>query len=89
MRTLKCLAAIFALACAGCDPPPAPKDPPPPAPVKTHSTLDIRVNEDGTSYFTLTMYSNARSPAEATQKAIRHLRDTLDGKVEEEEKQQK
>ena len=83
---MKRLLLVGMLVLAGCDVPPPPKDPPPPAPIRTHSTLSITIGEDGSSTFSFTMYSNARSSAEGVQKAIKHLQDTLEGKAEAEDK---
>lgn len=62
----------------GCDQAPPPKEIPPPAPIKTRSDLDVNIREDGSSDFNFRMHSNARSPKEATEKAIRALEQTID-----------
>lgn len=86
MKNLLMLALVL---CAGCGQPPpavdpaAPREPAPPP--KGHSSLRIDVNANDTSDFTFTMRSNARTPAEATQFAIKALQERLnDGKPEAE-----
>ncbi len=76
MRNLT--AAILLIFLSGCgeihEPP---KDPPPPVSVKVNSSLSIKISNDGSSDFSFSMHTNARTSAEAIQKSIRHLQDRL------------
>lgn len=85
---MKRLLVVALLVLAGCEKEQV-KDPPEPAPIKTTSTLSISIHEGGDSSFSLSMRSNARSSAEAIQKAIRHLQDSLEGKVQAEAEEKK
>lgn len=78
---------IALLGLAGCDQPPpaavdAPREPAPPP--KGWSKLNVTINQDDTSDFSFTMRSNGRTPAEATEFAIKALKERVaqDGKIQ-------
>lgn len=83
---LVCMLCLMAL--SGCNEQPAavspaaPREPAPPP--KGYSKLTISINQDDTSDFSFSMRSNARTPAEATEFAIKALKERManDGKPE-------